>query len=541
MGSAGPDAPDWDVAVVGGGFCGVWLLFHLREQGFKVRLFEHGSGLGGIWHWNNYPGARVDTPAPTYQLTDKETWHTWEWKQLFPGRDELCDYFRHLEQVWDLGKDISYNSKVTAMQWDADTSRWKYEINDGQSTGTAWSVVLCTGFASKKYVPPWPGVDKFKGEIIHTSQWPQKGFNVDNRSVGIIGTGASGVQAIQEVSQQASHLTVFQRTPNTALKMSNPEQTAALNKRMRDGFPETAKKMKLTFAGFDYEFDKTKPGDVPREERMRSYEKLYHTGGLHLWLGTYLDCFYDEEYNEELYQFWRSKTLPRIKDPRNQELLAPAKKPHPFGTKRISLETRYFECFNQDNVELISTLENDIVEFTEEGVKTADGRVHSFEVIVFATGFDTHTGGMTQIDLRGVGGQTILDKWKDGVFTQLGIATAGFPNMFFCYGPQAPTAFATGPSHAENQGSFIVDCLKHLRDNNYSSIDATHEAEKAFKEQINEHGYKGLFSQADSWYYAANIPGKKREPLNFMGGMPMYRKNLIDEQNSGYPGFVLSR
>lgn len=226
--------------------------------------------------------------------------------------------------------------------------------------------------------------------------------------------------------------------------MSNPEQTAALNKRMRDGFPETAKKMKLTFAGFDYEFDKTKPGDVPKEERMRSYEKLYHTGGLHLWLGTYLDCFYDEEYNEELYQFWRSKTLPRIKDPRNQELLAPAKKPHPFGTKRISLETRYFECFNQENVELISTLENDIVEFTEEGVKTADGRVHSFEVIVFATGFDTHTGGMTQIDLRGVGGQTILDKWKDGVFTQLGIATAGFPNMFFCYGPQAPTAFATG-------------------------------------------------------------------------------------------------
>ncbi len=281
--------------------------------------------------------------------------------------------------------------------------------------------------------------------------------------------------------------------------MSNPLQDATTNREMRQGFAETKEKMKKTFAGFDYEFNYTKPTDVSKEDRMKLYEELYTAGGLQLWLGAYLDCYYNEEFNEEIYQFWRSKTLPRINDKRNQEILAPEKKPHPFGVKRISLEVNYFECFNQANVELIPTRENDIAEFTPEGIKTADGKLHELDVIVFATGFDTHTGGMTQINLQGVDGQTMKDKWKDGVYTQLGISAAGFPNMFFCYGPQAPTAFATGPSHAENQGPFIIDTLNYMREKKYKSIDPTHEAEKAYKATINEIAYKGLFSQADSW------------------------------------------
>ena len=228
---------------------------------------------------------------------------------------------------------------------------------------------------------------------------------------------------------------------------------------------------------------------------------LIELGGLNLWLGPPIDILFIEEYNEEVYQFWRKKTLARIKDKKNQEHLAPEKKIHPFGTKRISLEVGYFECFNQDNVELVSMREegNNIAEFTEKSIITGDGKEREFDTIVFATGFDTHTGGLTQIDLRGVDGQTMEAKWKDGVYTQLGIAAAGFPNFFFCYGPQAPTAFATGPSHAENQGNFIVDCLKYMRENKYSTIDATHEAEKAYKDVVNEIAYKGLFSQADGW------------------------------------------
>ena len=567
MGSLAQEDPPLDVIIVGGGFCGTWLLQHLRKESFSVRLYEHASQLGGIWAWNNYPGARVDTPgeplvysriirivpsyirakltlslpdlAPTYQLGDKETWVTWEWKQLFPGRDELVAYFRHLEQVWNLTPDISFNSRVSSVHWDEAHSVWRYEINDGEKKGSARSVVLCTGFAAKRYVPPWKGMETFRGETVHTSRWPQTGYDLDDKRVAIIGTGATGVQTIQEVSQKAAHLTVFQRTPNTALPMQNPDQTAAMNKAMRVGFEETKKKMKTTFAGFDYEFSKTKSSDVSKEERMKFYEELYNSGGLQLWLGAYADSLFIEEYNEEIYQFWRSKTLRRIKGPRNQELLAPEKKLHPFGTKRISLEQTYFEAFNQPNVSLVSTRENDIAAFVPEGIQTADGKVHEVDVIIFATGFDTHTGGMTQIDLRGLEGQTMEAKWKEGVYTHLGITVSGFPNLFFCYGPQAPTAFATGPSHAENQGAFIVDTLKHMREEGFKSMNPTHEAEVEFKKEVDEHASKGLFSQAASWYWGRNIPGKKVEALNFMGGMPLYRRKLVEEQEAGWPGFVM--
>lgn len=439
------------------------------------------------------------------------------WKQKFPGRDELVDYFRHLDRVWKLSKDITFNSRITKMRWDQQRSRWKCDINGGESSVSAWAVVLCTvrstllsgieqhlislvqGFASKHYIPPYKNIDTFKGTMIHTSQWPQEGFNLDDKKVAVIGTGASGVQAIQEISKVAGKLTVFQRTPNTALPMDNPNQTAATNKTMRTGFEDTAEKMRKTFAGFDYEFDFTNPAEVPKEERFRIYESLYHRGGLQFWLGTYMDILYKEELNEEAYQFWRNKVLPRINDKRNQDILAPEKKPDPFGTKRISLEVNYFECFNQDNVELVDVKNNNIAEFVPEGIKTSDGQVHDFDVVIFATGFDSITGGITQIDLVGTDGKSVEEKWKEGTYTHLGMTTSKFPNMFFTYGPQAPTAFATGPSSAETQGSWIVECLKYMRENGYSSIDPTHEAEKEWRKHVNEVADKSLFPQANSW------------------------------------------
>jgi cation diffusion facilitator CzcD-associated flavoprotein CzcO len=286
------------------------------------------------------------------------------------------------------------------MQWDASNSRWNLDLNGGDKRVTAWNVVLCTGFASKAVVPPYKGIDSFNGDKIHTSRWPQQGYNTDDKRVAIIGTGATGVQAIQEVSKTAGHLTVFQRTANTALPMQNPHQDAVSNKAMRDKFPQTSEKMMKTFAGFDYEFDFTKPEDVSKEDRMKLYEKLYHAGGLQFWLGTYMNILYQEEYNEEAYQFWRSKVLPRIKDKKNQEILAPAIKQDPFGTKRISLEKNFFECFNQDNVEVIDLRENSITEFTPEGIKTSDGNLHELDVVVFATGFDSITGGVSIIFQR---------------------------------------------------------------------------------------------------------------------------------------------
>lgn len=392
------------------------------------------------------------------------------------------------------------------MRWDSHASKWRCKLNSSSRVVTAWSVVLCTGFASKLYIPPYKNIDAYKGVIHHTAAWPQEGVDLYNKRVAVIGTGASGVQVIQEIAKVAKHLTVYQRTPNTALPMQNPEQTADMNQAWRDDFAFTAEKMQKTFAGFDYEFDFTNPMDVSKEDRMAFYDKLLSTGGLHFWLGTYMNVLFEPEANEEAYQVWRARTLPRIKDPRVAEILAPEKKHHPFGTKRISLEQNYFEIFNQANVDLVDVRADPIAEFTSNGIKTTDGRSRDFDVIVLATGFDSITGGITQIDIKGTDPDlTVEEKWRQGTHTQLGMTTSGFPNLFFTYGPQAPTAFATGPSSAETQGEWIVSCLEYMREKGFASIDATQEAEKEWREHVNEVADKSLFPEANSWVRLSRI------------------------------------
>jgi cyclohexanone monooxygenase len=392
------------------------------------------------------------------------------------------------------------------MQWNSELSHWKCAINGRETELTAWSVVLCTGFASKRYIPPFKNLEKFAGEIHHTAVWPQQGVNLKDRRVAVIGTGASGVQVIQEVAKEARHLTVYQRTPNTALPMQNPRVDNELTK---ERFPEVATKMQKTFAGFDYEFVATQqhPLKIPKEERLQLYEQLYHTGGLHFWLGTYMDVLFNEELNEEAYQFWREKTTKRIKDPSVAEILCPAKKIHPFGTKRISLEDGFFEVFNQENVDLIDLRSNNIAEFTESGIRTADGKHQDFDLVILATGFDSITGSITQIDIRNSEGKTIEGKWAKATYTNLGMTTAGFPNLFFTYGPQAPTAFATGPSSAETQGAWIVACLDYMQDHGKKTIESTVEAEQEWRKHVNEFANKSLFTQADSWYFGRHAAG----------------------------------
>ncbi|KAF2100130.1 FAD/NAD(P)-binding domain-containing protein [Rhizodiscina lignyota] len=532
----------YDVVVVGGGFCGCYSLHQLRENGFSAHLFEAGTGLGGIWHWNCYPGARVDTEVPCYQLTSPETWETYRWRQRFPGRDELKDYFRHLDRVWDLSRDISYSSRVTAMEWNDAAHQWHLQVNNGESYCTARHVLLCTGFASKPYFPPIKNADVFKGETYHTSLWPQNGVKLDGRRVAIIGTGASGVQCIQEVGYVASQMTVFQRTPNTALPMENPDVTDSRREELRQQWPEIKKQMDLTFAGFDYEFVSKKAAETTKEERMAMYEKLFHTGGLHFWLGTYKDVLFDQDLNDEAYAFWRAKTLKRIKNKRAAEILAPEIPPHPFGTKRISLEQGFFEHFNKPNVDIVNLRENPISELVPQGIRTADGVIREFDVIIYATGFDSITGGITQMNIRGASGQYVKAKWDHGVYTYLGMTTSDFPNLYFTYGPQAPTAFATGPSSAENQGGWVIECLKYMRQQGYTRIEATRPAEENWREHVNEVANDGLFPKAESWYFGANIPGKPREALNYMNGWPEYRKWIWDNcAKKGYKGFTLSK
>lgn len=544
MGSISPSSLRREIVIVGAGFSGVYTLHKLKDAGFDAHLFEAGTAVGGIWHWNCYPGARVDTAVPTYQLTSDETWKDLNWTERFPAFSELRTYFQNLVKVWGLERDITFRTRIKSMDWDQDTNEWHLKMlrgPDGElETLQARHVILCTGFGSKPYTPPLPGRDRFKGEIYHTGLWPQEGVSLEGKKVAVIGTGASGVQIIQETAKVAKHLTVFQRTPNMALPMDNPSYDISHNNAWKQIFPETRELMFKTFAGYDYEFDPGSSNKVSLEVRNEFYQKLLQSGGLQFWLGTYSDVLFDQKANDEAYEYWRQSVLPRIKNTRNQEILAPKTPPHPFGTKRVSLENKYFEVFDQDNVSLVSLAENPIIEMTENGIRTQDGAHHEVDLIATATGFDSVTGGITAIDIRGTNSKsTIKDKWAHGVRTLFGMTTAGFPNLFMMYGPQAPTAFTTGPSSAECQGEWILACLTHLRDNNLTRIEATEVAEQQWRDHTLEMGDKGLFSQAKSWYYGDNIPGKPREALNYMAGLPTYRRKIWESANNNFEGFVV--
>ncbi|KIX92083.1 uncharacterized protein Z520_12237 [Fonsecaea multimorphosa CBS 102226] len=532
----------YDVLIVGAGFAGLYLLHRLRKLGFSVHLFEAGASLGGTWFWNCYPGARVDSEVPIYQFASEEVWRDWEWSERYPGWQEIQRYFKHVDRVWNLSPDISFNARVNSAHWCNGTRKWTITAGPDDGIGARSNfIIFCTGFAAKPYIPAIKGLSQFKGEAYHTAAWPTHEISLTDKRVGVIGTGASGVQVIQELGPIVSHLTVFQRTPNTALPMNQEVLDHDANQRIKKEYSKTLELSRNTFCGFLFDFAKEKTFDVPEDERLRFYETLWNKGGFNFWMGSYRDIVFDRSANNSSYDFWREKTISRIKDPWMAEKLAPKVAPHPFGTKRVSLERTYFEVFNQSNVDLIDLTENPIDEVTQEGVRTQDGIEHRLDVLVLATGFDSVSGGLTNIDIRGSHGTSVKEEWAQGVHTWLGLCTRGFPNLFFAYGPQAPTGFSNGPTTIETQAPWIVDLLLHMRQESYSAVEPTLDAQMRWKTHVNELGDAGLFSEAKSWYFGDNIPGKPREALNYMTGVPKYRKELEDCKSSGYSGFEFSR
>ncbi|KAG4073770.1 hypothetical protein HA402_000994 [Bradysia odoriphaga] len=400
--------------------------------------------------------------------------------------------------------------------------------------------MLCTGISERRYTPPFRGIEKFQGIAIHTSMWPKTGIDVTGKRVAVIGTGASGVQTIQEIAPQVDHLTVYQRTPNLALPMQQSSLVDETKFLSADKLQEIFDKTRTTFAGFDFDFLPSKFSDVSPEEMESLFEDLYKRGGFYFWLSGYKDVLMNQEANDAAYQFWCKKTRSRINDPVKQELLAPTIAPHPFGTKRPSLEQRYYEVYNQDNVDIIDIRQSPIVEITERGIKTEKEGVVDVDIIVFATGFDAQTGGILDIPLTNDRNETIQEKWKNRVLTNFGLSTAGFPNMFFTYGPQAPTALSNGTTCLEIQGDWIVELLFKMRANIKTKVVATKEAELKWKEIVNGIWNQTLFPLAESWYQGANIPGKPREPLSFAGGIPAYLSILNECAANNYEGFVLT-
>ncbi|KAK6441046.1 hypothetical protein LTR95_002727 [Oleoguttula sp. CCFEE 5521] len=539
MGSMGePEVPYTEVILVGAGFASFTVLNRLRKQNINVRILEKGSKSGGIWYWNCYPGARVDSDAPIYQLFDKDLYEDFTFTERYAGGKELRRYFEHVEKKWNLKEYIDFDKHVDSAHFNEKTHEWHVECSDGTEYRCRW-FMPCIGFAARRYTPPVPGLSNFKGDTYHTAVWPQHGVNLKNKRIATIGTGASGIQVIQEIGDKAKHLTVFQRTPNMALPMNqqklDPEEED--RKKKNGDYEKAFEDTRHTFSGFRYDFIEKNTFDDSAEDREKFYNNLMNEqGGFRFWLNTYKDMLFDQDANDQAYDFWKRQVRKRVKNPEKQELLAPTVAPHPWGTKRPSLEQRFYEVVDQDHVDIIDINKHPITEVTETGIRTDKGFIE-LDVLILATGFDSVTGSLAQLDIQSTRGGTIADHWKDRLQTSMGIAIPGFPNMFFLYGPQAPTAFSNGPSCTQFQAEFVEEAMKRVVKDGITRFEATDEAENDWVKRMNEKWDITLFPKAKSWYSGANIPGKRVEPLNWAGGMVEYTESLAKSLENNYQGW----
>ena len=522
----------FDAIVIGAGVSGLYQLYRLRELGLSVRCFEDGSGVGGTWYWNRYPGCRFDSESETYGYSwSKELLQEWDWTEHYSGQPENEKYLNYVADTFNLRPNIQLNSRVKSAIYDEQTNRWEVQVESGQRA-RAQFLIAAVGILSARYTPPFAGIDSFQGESYHTSRWPQEKVDFTGKRVAVIGTGATAVQLIPEIAKDVGHLTVLQRTPNYCAPCRNSLVTPETQRQWKATYPEIHKRIRETPTGLPYDFDPRKTLEVPKEERRALYEELWAQPGFSKWLANFRDIMTNREANEDFAEFVRNKIRARVKDPVVAEKLVP--KDHPFGSKRIPLETKYYEAYNRDNVLLVDVRETPIERITPTGIKTSD-KEYEFDIIIYATGFDAFTGALTQIDIRGEGGQTLKDKWAEGPQTYLGMQIAGFPNLFLAIS----TAFGNYPVCAEMIVEWITDCLRYVREQGYARIAPTPQAEEAWVQHAAELAEGSLFAAANSWFVGANIPGKKRVFLLYANTVPAYRKKCAEVAAKGYEGFHL--
>ncbi len=526
-----------DALIVGAGFNGLWQLHRLREEGFDVRLVEAADGLGGVWQNNRYPGARVDSHVPNYEYAHEPIWRNWNWSELFPGRDELVRYFEHVDEVLDLRRSIDLGVRVAAAHW-RDADRLWHVTSDRGAEYDARFLVLCTGFGSAPYVPDLPDLADFHGPCHHTALWPEAGVDLRGQKVGVLGTGASGVQVVQEAAKEAERLVVLQRTPVTAIPMRqrqlSVEEQVEAKKSYREVFA-----LRNAPPGSFYDIQREDVGalEVSAGERERVFRDRWERGGFHFWVGTFKDVLSDAEANRTAYDFWRDRTRERLRDEAAADILAPMEPLYPFGTKRPSLEQDYYDLFDEDHVHLVDLRQTPLERVTRSGLRTSTEEIE-LDVLVLATGFDANTGGLTALDLRGRGGVLLRDTWSDGVATHMGVAVYGFPNMLMLYGPQSPASFCNGPVCAELQGEWTVELLLHMRELGLASFEPTAGTGRRWSTLLERLARTTLFGKTDSWYMGANIPGKTRQLLNHPNA-DAYLDRLRECAEAGYDGFVL--
>ncbi|MBR0871927.1 NAD(P)/FAD-dependent oxidoreductase [Bradyrhizobium tropiciagri] len=526
----------FDAVVIGAGVAGLYQLFRLREQGMTVRAIDAGSSVGGTWYWNRYPGARFDSEGHTYQyLFSEELYKGWSWSERFPGQPEIERWLNYVADRLDLRKDIQFGTTVKSAHFDEAAQRWLVTTDKGEVIDTQF-LVTCCGMLSAPHVS-FPGQETFRGELFHTARWPKGPIELAGKRVGVVGNGATGIQVIQSIAGEVGHLKVFIRTPQYIIPMKNPKWDASDAEAYKSKFKFLTERLPKTFTGFEFDFEHAW-ADLTPQQRRQVVEDCWNDGSLKLWVSSFAELFFDEAVNAEITEFVREKMRERIRDPKLCEQLIPAD--YGFGTHRVPLESNFLEAFHRPNVEIVSVKDNPIARITPEGIQTADGTVHAFDVIILATGFDAGTGALTRIDIRGRDGRSLKDDWGRDIRTTMGLQVHGYPNLFTTAVPLAPSAALCNMTTClQQQVEWIDECIKYMREKNLNVIEPTRDIEDQWVTHHDETANATLIAKTNSWYLGSNVEGKPRRVLSYCGGVGTYRQKCDEVAASGYRGFAM--
>ena len=526
----------YDAVIVGAGFAGLYMLHRLRQQNLSVRVIEAGSDVGGTWYWNRYPGARCDVESMQYSYSwDADLQQDWRWSERYAGQAEILRYIGHVADRFDLRRDIAFGTRVTEAAFDDTNRRWTVRTDQGE-TLRARFCIMATGALSAARIPDIPGLPDFKGKTYHTGDWPQDGVDFTAQRVGVIGTGSSAIQLIPAVAEQAAHLTVFQRTPNFSLPARNEKLAAEYEAYWKQNYPALRQKAREEMrSGTLYDYSTRTALETPEPDRTTEYEQRWDKGGANF-MHAFKDLLLDKDANHTAAEFVRAKIRATVQDRATAEALCPTD--YPIGTKRICLDSGYFETFNRGNVTLVDLRQTPIEAITAGGIRTTGG-VHELDAIIFATGFDALTGSLLAVDIKGAGGLSLREKWAHGPRNYLGLMVHGFPNLFTVTGPGSPSVLSNVVHSIEQHVDWLADCIAHMHAHGIDRIEPEQAAEDRWVDHVREVASSTLYPSAASWYMGANIPGKPRVFLPYIGGTNTYRRLCDEVAAKGYEGFAL--
>jgi len=526
----------YDVVIVGAGFAGLYLLHRLRGAGLSARVFETASGVGGTWYWNRYPGARCDVESMQYSYSfSKELEQEWQWPEKFSAQPDILRYANHVADRFDLRRDIQFNTRVTDATFDAPAHRWTVRTDKGDVVSGRY-FVMATGCLSTARRPEFKGADSFKGPSYHTGHWPHEGVDFTGKVVGVIGTGSSAIQAIPVIAKQAKEVWVFQRTPNFSIPSRNAPMTEDYANSWKSAYPVRREEARHSRNGVLANPNNIGAMEVDDATRRKMLAERWESGGT-TFMAVFNDLIVNQQANDQVAEFVRDQIRGIVKDPATAELLAP--KDHPIGTKRICVDTEYYQTYNLPHVHLVDVRQAPITEVTPDGLITG-GKEYVVDALVYATGFDAMTGALTAVDITGRDGLKLREEWEAGPRTYLGLMSAGFPNLFMITGPGSPSVLSNMMESIEQHVDWISDCLVHLGSRQLDCIEPTREAQDAWVEHVNKVAHTTLYPKAASWYMGANIEGKPRVFMPYIGGVGTYRQECDAVVAQGYQGFRLS-